>query len=53
MGLPDQVFITFASMFADLAMGSTTCDDTIVKLIVEGAALEYGSRRLLRGIANL
>jgi hypothetical protein len=28
MDLPDQVFITFASMFADLAMGSATCDDT-------------------------
>ncbi|KAG1046676.1 hypothetical protein G6F43_010850 [Rhizopus delemar] len=53
MDLPAQVYITFASMFADLAMGSATCDDTIVKLIVEGAGLDYGPRRLLRGIANL
>ncbi|ORE12551.1 hypothetical protein BCV71DRAFT_190842, partial [Rhizopus microsporus] len=53
MDLPDQVYITFASMFADLAMGSATYDDTIVKLIVEGAGLDYGPRRLLRGIANL
>ncbi|KAG1447203.1 hypothetical protein G6F55_011211 [Rhizopus delemar] len=53
MDLPDQVYITFASMFADLAMGSATCDDTSVKLIVEGAGLDYGPRRLLRGIANL
>lgn len=53
MDLPDQVYITFASMFADLAMGSATCDDTIVKLIVEGGGLDYGPRRLLRGIANL
>ncbi|KAG0926267.1 hypothetical protein G6F57_015989 [Rhizopus arrhizus] len=53
MDLPDQVYITFASMFADLAMGSATCDDIIVKLIVEGAGLDYGPRRLLRDIANL
>lgn len=34
MDLLDQVYMTFASVFADRAMGSATCDDTIVKLIV-------------------
>ncbi|KAI9312589.1 hypothetical protein BX666DRAFT_2030913 [Dichotomocladium elegans] len=53
MDLPDQVHIPFASMFADLAMGSAICNGIIVKLIVECAGLDYGPRRLLRGIANL
>lgn len=49
----DQHYMTLTRTITNLSMSSTTREQAILELTAMSADMEYGPRRLIRGITNL